>query len=51
MQSERGNRLNQRVELFLCTSPEYTLSAWQAEIEGSVGLSVLVGVDGRAFTT
>lgn len=41
--------LNQPAEVLSAPEPEYTISAWQAEVEGTVGVSVLVGVDGRAY--
>jgi len=41
--------MNQPAEVVYAPPPEYTISAWQAEVEGIVGLSVLVGVDGRAY--
>lgn len=41
--------VNQPAEVLYAPQPEYTISAWQAEVEGTVGVSVLVGVDGRAY--
>ena len=41
--------MNQPAAVVYAPQPEYTVSAWQAEVQGIVGLSVLVGVDGRAY--
>lgn len=41
--------VNQPAEVLSAPEPEYTISAWQAEVEGVVGVSVLIGVDGRAY--
>jgi TonB family protein len=41
--------MNQPAEVLSAPEPEYTISAWQAEVEGTVALSVLVGVDGRPY--
>ena len=41
--------VNQPAEVLSAPEPEYTISAWQAEVEGTVAVSVLVGVDGRAY--